>query len=183
MLNVFVKKRTAELKVGEWFLIDRDVIRKSKEEIHSKCNEVGADGKALWERFEKSNKIADENPNQYPRLIETYIFEHSWKNKTEREMREMCEDVGDGMCDEVIYDFELQMRICNGEPVDELLIKPDKLPRIRVIKFRNGDNGYAGGSTDLKVNDPPAYIFRIWFLPDGDIGDYTPYAFRRRTLQ
>ena len=88
----------SKLKVGEWFRIDREVIDKSKEEIRLKCNEAGDEGKAYWRRFEASNKIADENLNQYPRLIETYIFEHSWYYKTEQEMRDMCEKVGEGMC-------------------------------------------------------------------------------------
>ena len=70
------KAMTQELKVGEWFRIDRDIIAKNREEIHRKCNEAGTNGKELWEQFEKSNKIADENHDQYPRLIETYIFDH-----------------------------------------------------------------------------------------------------------
>ena len=173
------KQITSKLKVGEWFHIDRDVINKSKEEIRCKCNEAGTEGAALWERFKKSNKIADKNPNQYPRLIETYIFEHNWKYKTEQEMRDMCEDVGDGMCDEVICDFELQMRICNGESVDDLIKKADKLPRVRVIKLRNGGTGVFGGGVDIDDDDPPADLFRNDFGPNYKDYKYTPYAFRR----
>lgn len=44
MLNVFVKKSAEELKVGEWFSIDREAINKSKEEIRRKCNEAGDEG-------------------------------------------------------------------------------------------------------------------------------------------
>lgn len=172
------KPITSKLKVGEWFRIDRDIIDKSKEEIRRKCEESGREGKALWETFEKSNKIADENPDQYPRLIETYIFEHNWEYKTEQEMRDMCEDVGDGMCDEIICDFELQMRICNGESVVDLLQKADKLPRVRVIKLRNGGTGYFGGGADLDYG-PPADLYRFDFSPDGLYYMYVPYAFRR----
>lgn len=170
---------TSKLKVGEWFRIDRDVIAKNREKIHRKCNGAGIKGKRLWEGFEKSNKIADENPDQYPNLIETYIFEHDWEYKTEQEMRDMCEDVGDGMCDEVICDLELQMRICNGESVDDLVKKADKLPRVRVIKLRNGGTGYFGGGADGNSIYPPADLYRDYFYPRYEFFKNTPYAFRR----
>lgn len=169
----------SKLKVGEWFRIDREVIDKSKEEIRLKCNEAGDEGKAYWKRFEASNKIADENPDQYPRLIETYIFEHSWDYKTEREMRDMCEKVGKGMCDEIICDLELQMRICNGESAIDLFKKADKLPRVRVIKLRNGGTGFFGGGADGKYYNPPADLCRIDFSPDYKDYEGSPYAFRR----
>lgn len=173
------KAIASELKVGEWFRIDRDVIDKSKEKIYRECIEAGDEGKALWERFEKSNKIADEHPDQYPRLIETYIFEHNWEEyKTEQEMRDMCKDVGKGMCDEVICDFELQMRICNGEHVDDLLRKADKLPCVRVIKLRNGGTGYFGGGASNNYNNPPAYLHRFDFNPNIRFYSNTAYAFR-----
>lgn len=166
------------MKVGEWFCIDREVIVKSQEKIRYKCDEAGTEGKALWKRFEKSNKIADENPDQYPRLIETYIFKHNWEYKTEQEMRDMCKEIGDGECDEVICDLELQMRICNGESAHALFKEADKLPRARVIKLRNGETGYFGGGADVDDDSPPASIVRYSFIPDG--GDYAnvPYAFR-----
>lgn len=170
---------TSQLKVGEWFRIDREVINKSKEEIHRKCNEAGTEGKELWNRFKKSNKIANENPDQYPCLIETYIFEYNWEYKTEQEMRDMCEDVGDGMCDEVICDLELQMRICNGELVDDLIQKADRLPRVRVIKLRNGGTGYFGGGAGNAGNNPPADLSRYNFDPNLRYYRSTPYAFRR----
>ncbi len=173
------KAITKELKVGEWFRIDREVIDKSKEEIRLKCNEAGDEGKAYWRRFEASNKIADENLNQYPRLIETYIFEHSWYYKTEQEMRDMCEKVGEGMCDEIICDLELQMRICNGESAIDLFKKADKLPHVRVIKLRNGGTGYFGGGADCNYCDPPADLSRYNFSPNNEYYKYTPYAFRR----
>lgn len=173
------KAITKELKVGEWFRIDREVIDKSKEEIRLKCNEAGDEGKAYWRRFEASNKIADENLNQYPRLIETYIFEHSWYYKTEQEMRDMCEKVGEGMCDEIICDLELQMRICNGESAHDLFEEADKLPRVRVIQLRNGGTGYFGGGADCNRNYPPAGLRRNDFNPDNKNYNYTPYAFRR----
>lgn len=169
----------SKLKVGEWFRIDREVIDKSKEEIRLKCNEAGDEGKAYWKRFEASNKIADENPNQYPRLIETYIFEHSWDYKTEQEMRGMCEKVGEGMCDEIICDLELQMRICNGESAIDLFKKADKLPHVRVIKLRNGGTGYFGGGADSNCNNPPADLGWYHFVPFNVDYFYTPYAFRR----
>ena len=169
----------SKLKVGEWFRIDREVIDKSKEEIRLKCNEAGDEGKAYWRRFEASNKIADENLNQYPRLIETYIFEHSWYYKTEQEMRDMCEKVGEGMCDEIICDLELQMRICNGESAIDLFKKADKLPHVRVIKLRNGGTGYFGGGANDDCNFPPADLLRGNFNPNYENYEYTPYAFRR----
>ena len=170
---------TSQLKVGEWFHIDRNVIDENRDEIYRKCIEEGTDGKKLWERFEKSNKIADENPDQYPRIIETYIFKHDWEYKTEQEMRDMCEQVGEGMCDEVICDFELQMRICNGELVRDLIQKADKLPRVRVIKLRNGGTGYFGGGAVLNYDLPPADLDRNIFAPGNKSYNYVPYAFRR----
>lgn len=170
-----------ELKVGEWFLIDRLVILIYKEEIHRKCDEAGNEGKALWKRFEESNKIAYENPAQYSRLIETYIFTHNWYYKTEREMRDMCKEVGEGMCDEIICDLELQMRICNGEPVEDLVKKADKLPRVRVIKLRNGSTGFFGGGAD-RGNCSPADLSRRDFDPSTKHYYYTPYAFCRALL-
>lgn len=173
------KPIASKLEVGEWFRIDRDIINKSKEEVCRKCKESGTEGKALWERFEKSNKIADNNPDQYPRLIETYIFEYNWEYKTEQEMRDMCEDVGDGMCDEIICDLELQMRICNGESVVDLLQKFDKLPRVRVIKLRNGGTGFFGGGAVDNDCSSPAYLFRRCFVPFSGCYEVVPYAFHR----
>lgn len=173
------KSTVSKLKVGEWFRIDREVIDKSKEEIRRKCNEAGTEGEKLWERFEESNRIADKNPDQYPRLIETYIFEHNWDYKTEQEMRDMCENVGDGMCCEVICDLELQMRICNGEPVDDLVKKADILPHVRVVKLRNGGTGYFGGGVGNGNSNPPADLRRYNFRPNHEHYKYTPYAFRR----
>ena len=170
---------TSQLKVGEWFHIDRNVIDENRDEIYRKCIEEGTDGKKLWERFEKSNKIADENPDQYPRIIETYIFKHDWEYKTEQEMRDMCEQVGEGMCDEVICDFELQMRICNGELVRDLIQKADKLPRVRVIKLRNGGTGYFGGGADGNCINPPADLDGDSFNPICKCYKDVPYAFRR----
>ncbi len=174
-----LRKKTTSPQVGEWFRIDRDVIDKSKEEIRCKCNE-SEKGKKLWKRFEKSNKIADENPDQYPRLIETYIFEHAWGYLPEWRMREMCEERGDGMCDEVICDLELQMRICNGLSVDDIVQKPDELPRERVLKLRNGETGYFGGGTDDGLDTiTPAELSGDCYQPNNIKVGGTPYAFRR----
>lgn len=175
-----ITSKTSKLKVGEWFRIDRRVIKKNSELIRRKCNEAGRAGKALWERFKESNEIADENPDQYPHLIETYIFKHFGEYETEQKMREICEEVGEGMCCEVICDLELQMRICNGELVDDLLKKPDKLECVRVIKFRNGETGYFGGGADHNLHNPPAVLNRYNFEHEPNFMRYncTPYAFR-----
>lgn len=173
------KAITSQLKVGEWFRIDRDVIAKNREKIRRVCNEARDVGKVYWKRFEESNKIADENPDQYPRIIETYIFKHDWEYKTEQEMRDMCKEIGDGECDEVICDLELQMRICNGESAHALFEEADKLPRVRVIQLRNGGTGYFGGSAVDNDDCPPAYLGRSDFDPNYKSYIYTPYAFRR----
>lgn len=89
------------------------------------------------------------------------------------------EDVGDGMCDEVICDLELQMRICNGESVDDLVQKADELPRVRVIKLRNGGTGHFGGSAEYNYNYPPARLYMANFCPRYEYYGRTPYAFRR----
>lgn len=173
------KSTVSKLKVDDWFRIDRDVIDKSKEEIRRKCYEAGDEGKELWKRFEASNKIANENPVQYPRLIGTYIFKNNWDYKTELDMRIMCRGIGEGMCDEIICDLELQMRICNGELVDDLIQKTDRLPFVRVIKLRNRGTGYFGGGTLCNFDRPPAYLSIGSFMPYFKRYDCTPYAFRR----
>ncbi len=172
------KSTVSKLKVGEWFRIDRNVIDENRNEIYLKCMKEGDEGEILWKRFEKSNKIAYENFNQYTRIIETYIFKHNWEYKTEQEMRDMCEQIGKGMCDEVICDFELQMRICNGELVQDLIQKADKLPNVRAIKLRNGGTGYFGGGIDDNFYDPPEYLTRHKFNPNNKSRTSVPYAFR-----
>lgn len=180
------KSTVSELKVGEWFCIDRVIIDKCKEEIHHKCIEAGIKGESLWRRFEESNKIADSNPDQYPCVIKTYIFDHYWDGyKAELEMREMCRNIGDGMCDEVICDLELQMRICNGELVDDLVNKGDKLPFPRIIKLKNGKTGCFGGGTKLgNYCPPPAHLLKFddAYSPYSQNYSDTPYAFRRVLL-
>lgn len=167
-------------KPGKWFCIDREVINSKKEMIHRKCNEEGTEGKELWERFEESNEIADENPEEYPCLIETYIFEYEFKFISEGEMREMCAQVGDEMCDEVICDLELQMRICNGERVVDLVSNRDMLPRRRVIKLRNGNTAYFGGSTEDNIYAPPAVIINAeCYRPNQTYTKLVAYAFHR----
>lgn len=171
---------TVQQKVGEWFRIDRKVIDENKEEIHRKCNELGDRGRYLWKRFEEANKIATENPNEYPRLIETYIFERNWDgDKTEQEMRDMCRDVGRGMCDEVICNLELQMKICNGESLHDLDKRYDKLPLRRLIKCRNGGSGYFGGGTDCLGKYTNTLIYKDSFRPTDKAYGLTPYAFRQ----
>lgn len=175
---------TKELKVGEWFRIDRNVIDENRDEIYRKCIEVGIDGERLWKRFESSNEIASLSPRRYTRLIETYIFDHNWFWTTVPQMGDMCKAVGDGMCDEVICDLELQMRICNGESVYDLIYKSDKLPRVRIIKLRNRMTGYFGGSADLGINTPPTSLYNGGLnLNDRhtNLKNYkdVPYAFRR----
>ncbi len=169
----------SKLKVGEWFRIDREIIAKKMEEIHYKCNEAGEAGQSLWKSFEESNKIADKNPDQYPNLMETYIFEHNWEYKTEQEMRNMCKELGDGMCDEIICDLELQMRICNGENINDLIRNFDELPCVRVIELRNGGTGYFGGGVDSKSYHLPAVLRKFNFDPFFKNQYHTPYAFRR----
>lgn len=178
MAKVFREESAKKLKVGEWFRIDRNVIDKNRDEIYRKCIEEGTVGKKLWERFEKSNKIADENPDQYSRIIETYIFKHDWEYKTEQEMRDMCKEIGDGECDEVICDLELQMRICNGESAHALFEEADKLPCERAIQLRNGGTGYFGGGADDNYSFPPADLYRYNFDPNYVSYKSVPYAFR-----
>ena len=91
----------------------------------------------------------------------------------------MCEKVGEGMCDEIICDLELQMRICNGESAIDLFKKADKLPHVRVIKLRNGGTGCFGGGANCNYNSPPADLYRGNFAPFVKSCRSTPYAFRR----
>ncbi len=181
LLENIVNPSASRLKIGEWFRIDRDVIAKNREKIRRVCNEAGDVGAGYWERFEESNKIADENPDQYPHIIETYIFKHNWAYKTGQEMRDMCKEIGDGWCDNVICDLELQMRICDGESAHTLFREGDRLPYKRAIQPRDGGIGFLGGGFehDLNIDIPPAYIVRYSFVPDSKYYNCTPYAFRR----
>ena len=119
-----------------------------------------------------SNEIANQNPEQYSRVIETYIFKHNWEYKFGQELRDMCEKIGDGMCDEIICDLELQMRICNGEATKSLVGELDKLPYVRFIKLRNGDVGFLGGVT-------PAKLTICDSAPNFKRFHCVPYAFRK----
>lgn len=176
-----VKKAiTEKLKVGKWFRIDRNVIDEHKDEIRQKCIEIGDDGEKLWKRFEKSNEIANQNPDQYSRVMETYIFKNNWKYKFEEEMRDMCEKIGDGMCDEVICDLELQMRICNGESVNNLVHKFDKLPYVRFIELTTGKYGFfGGGHYNYDYDGPPKNIRRVNLNFNDKLYNCVPYAFRK----
>ena len=177
------EKNIIKLKVAEWFLINREVINKNKKEIRRKCYEAGPKGKALWERFEKSNKIADENPEDYPYLIETFILEYSEEEKTVQEMRDICEEIGDGMCCEVICDLELEMRICNGEQVDDLVKRYDTLPYERMIKFRNGNTGFFGGGDEDECDDgTPARLYEFKMELTSSYIGVVPYAFRKKEV-
>lgn len=172
------KEENSKLEVGKWFLIDRDVIAKNREKINRVCGEArDRDGRLYRERFQESNEIADSEPKRYFRRGWTYVFKKDWEYKKEQEMRDMCKEKGDGMCDEVIGDLELQMRICNGESAEDLFEKADKLPYVRVIQLRDGGTGYFGGGAFN--NDPPADLCRSYFFPAGKSSLYTPYAFRR----
>lgn len=171
---------TAKLEVGKWFLIDRDVIEKNQEKIRRVCGEErDSKGRLYRERFGESNEIANAEPERYPRRIWTFVFPHDWEYKKEQEMRDMCKEKGDGMCDEVICDLELQMRICNGESAEDLFKKADKLPHIRVIQLRDGGTGYFGGGADDYYGNPPADLNRNNFNPNNKNYKNTPYAFRR----
>lgn len=176
-----LKATAKELKVGEWFRIDRNVIDNNRDEIYRKCMEEGTKGQKLWERFEESNKIAEKNTFQYTRVMEVYIFpSKSMKWVTEEEMRHLCEIIGDGMCDEIICDFELQMRICNGESVYDLVEMFDKLPGGRIIKLRDGGTGFFGSCEFEKFAGPPSQLLRGNFNSKRSYGGrYLPYAFRR----
>ena len=173
------KEIIEKLEVGKWFRIDRNVIDEHRDEIRKNCIEIGPEGEKLWKRFEESNEIANQNPEQYPRVMETYIFKYNLEYKFEQEMRDMCKEIGDGICDEVICYFELQMRICNGEAVESLVHKPDKLPRVRFIKFRNGKCGYWGGGADNYNCNPPATLQCDNFIPYMRDFNNVPYAFRK----
>ncbi len=171
---------TAKLEVGKWFLINRDVIEKNQEKIRRVCGEErDSKGRLYRERFGESNEIANAEPERYPRRIWTFVFKKNWKYKKEQKMRNMCKKKGDGMCDEVICDLELQMRICNGESAEDLFKKADKLPRVRVIQLRDGGTGYFGGGADHDSFYPPADLCRNDFDPNDEHYQCTPYAFRR----
>lgn len=162
-------------KVGEWFIINRETIEKKKNLIENKCLRIA--GEEICRRFENSRKIANEK--EYPVEIETYIFEKSWTSfKTEEEMRNMCFKIGKGMCNEIICDLELQMRLCNGELAENLLVHRDRLPHVRMIELTCGGTGFFGGGTNVYDNYPPAHIKKKKYDPNMRYYKNVPYAYR-----
>ena len=110
-------------------------------------------------------------------------MEYSEEKKTVQEMRDICEKIGDGMCCEVICDLELEMRICNGEQVDDLVKRYDRLPYERMIKFRNGNTGFFGGGDENEYNEgTPARIFEFKMELTSSYVGVVPYAFRKKNL-
>jgi len=160
-------------RVGELFLIDREVIEKNRSKIRNECQGAGAIGRLYWKRFEQSNRIANEK-SKYTTKIKTYVFRcyPYYGNITQQGMRDLCSQVGDGMCDEVICDLELQMKICNGVSAYTLFEEPDRLPQRRIIELLDGGTGLFGGET-------PANIERRKFFPNSTFWwCYAPYAYR-----
>lgn len=165
--------KQVRLKVGEWFHIDREIINKNRNKIQSECNKFCND--KLWKMFERANQKANQYPNQYPDIIETYIFERG-DYTTEKDMIDMCKRVGDGMCDDVICLLEVQMRICNGETIEDLCDKFDKLPYRRIIDERSsfGMLSYFGGGM------AEGELYPSMFFTHGISGNKgVPYAFHR----
>ena len=177
------KSSVLKPKVGEWFPINREVINQNREEIRKKCYEAGVKGKVLFDSFEKTDQIANERPEKYPYKMETYVFEHRWEYLKEKDMRRICCYLGNGMCDEVICNFELQMRICNGELVRDLLEKEDDLPLSREIRCLDGKTGYWGGGALFKLGYPPSRLSKHIYEPNRRDYRSTPYAFREKNKQ
>lgn len=174
-------KIASKLKVGEHFLIDRDLIEKNKEKIKRECYEEGIAGRKLWKRFEYANKMADENPGEFPCYIQTYIPERSWNYITVGEIKEMCCD-GYEWANDIICDLELQMRICNGESVHSLVGEVDKLPDKRIVrKIGESDLYIFGGSCDDEEEIAPAELdfSGCYYFLDNDEIVAVPYMFRR----
>jgi len=191
--NLWIKARKlyCECQIAEdkekAILNYKKVIDKNIYKIRRECIKEGPAGERLWERFEVSNEIANQNPKQYPRVMEVYIFKNDWESvekecKSVPEMQAMCKQIGDGMCDEIICDLELQMRICNGESVYDLVEKPDKLPYARLIMLRNGWDAFFGGDyvTNRVLMIPPANLDIRRFYPNVKLRFSVPYAFRRK---
>ena len=154
------KELTAERKVGEWFLIDRDVIDKNWEKIERVCGEERDwQGRLYRERFKEANKIADKYPEEYPRRGVIYIFKMEWEGRWVyiNDVERMCERLNSRKGDEVIVDLELQMRICNGETVKDLFQEPDKHSHPRIIKSREGKKACLGSGTDYTPFASPLY--------------------------
>lgn len=166
------------IEPGSWFRIDREIINKCKEKIRNECHDDW-----MLERFEWANEVANQKPDKYPNIIDTYIFNNR-DLRTKKELIDMCESVGDGLCDKIICLLECQMRICNGETYEDLVQKVDKLPHRRIIKADlDSENLIWYGGGDEKT------MPTLWFeygvseseLKIGNVG--VPYVFRRRDLE
>lgn len=171
-------RKPQKLEVGVWFLIDRKVIESRMSDFEKACKRRGTSGVEFFNRCQASLKKAKEKPEYYTQKIETYIFEMTWVYKTNQQLRTICEEKGDGQTDEIIADLELIMRFCNGETINELIQKPDTLPRIRVITLTNGGTGSLGGGVGI-CSYPPAHLYRYEFNPDHKLYAFTTSAFRR----
>lgn len=170
------KSAVSKPKVGKWFLIDRKVISENMAEIRRQCKEaVHVYGELYLEEFEKANKMADKNPDKYPRFIETlilpgaYSYAHIFECATEAQRKNKCEKV----CDNVICNLELEMRICNGELAIDLFTKPDTLPYQRVT-----EEGWVFGGSKWKHCEPACLTP---FVNKNE--KYALYIFRRKLSQ
>ena len=180
-------------QVGEWFLIDRDIIESKMAEFEKACkacNKARAGREFpmyILSRCRKSLQIAKENSNFYSKKMETFIFEDFHDRCSEYDFINICCKIGDGQVDDVILDLELMMRFCNGESIEELVNQSDHIKLSRIFASRELVNGkklicFAGGETN-GIRTPYEYLVSMRNGLRDDCGSefegFTTAAFRR----
>ena len=180
-------------QVGEWFLIDRDIIESQMAEFEKACkacNKARAGREFpmyILSRCRKSLQIAKENSNFYSKKMETFIFEDFHDRRSEYDFINICCKIGDGQVDDVILDLELMMRFCNGESIEELVNQSDHIKLSRIFASRELVNGkklicFAGGETN-GIRTPYEYLVSMRNGLRDDCGSefegFTTAAFRR----
>ena len=180
-------------QVGEWFLIDRDIIESKMAEFEKACkacNKARAGREFpmyILSRCRKSLQIAKENSNFYSKKMETFIFEDFHDRRSEYDFINICCKIGDGQVDDVILDLELMMRFCNGESIEELVNQSDHIKLSRIFASRELVNGkklicFAGGETN-GIRTPYEYLVSMRNGLRDDYGSefegFTTAAFRR----
>ena len=180
-------------QVGEWFLIDTDIIESQMAEFEKACkacNKARAGREFpmyILSRCRKSLQIAKENSNFYSKKMETFIFEDFHDRRSEYDFINICCKIGDGQVDDVILDLELMMRFCNGESIEELVNQSDHIKLSRIFASRELVNGkklicFAGGETN-GIRTPYEYLVSMRNGLRDDCGSefegFTTAAFRR----
>lgn len=87
-----------------------------------------------------------EEPEKYGRPFKTMIPEKTWSSKTEKELKEIANNLGDHMADWVEQALEWAQRIANGETWEVVCNEADTEYWYRLVVWKNGYSRIVGGA-------------------------------------